>query len=107
MINIAYAAEDTIENLYQVAPFVNEYINLAYYIMLALSVFMLIWGIFKFIIYAGDENGRKEGRTIIFWGVIGIFIMLSIWGIVNLLGNTVGLAPTGSIEVPVISPIRN
>jgi hypothetical protein len=40
---------------------------------------------------AGDAQARKEGTKLIFWSVIGIFIMVSVWGLVNIVSNTVSL----------------
>ena len=104
MIEIAYAQQTNIRDLYDVAPAVSEYVNLAFFVLVALAVVVLVWGIFKFIIYAGDEAGRKEGRTVILWGVVGIFIMLSVWGLVNILRGTVSLDDQAPLSIPLIAP---
>jgi hypothetical protein len=38
---------------------------------------------------AQDESVRSKGRWHIFGGVIGMVIMLSAWGIIHLIANTV------------------
>ncbi|OHA26854.1 MAG: hypothetical protein A3C06_02315 [Candidatus Taylorbacteria bacterium RIFCSPHIGHO2_02_FULL_46_13] len=63
-------------------------------ILLTIAVFVIVWGIFKFILNAGDEEARKTGRSFILWGVVGIFLMLSVWGLVNILYNTIPLDTT-------------
>src|SRR5258706_10003371 len=76
---------DTIVNL------INNYI---FPILLAIAVLVIAWGIFKFILAAGDEGARAEGRSFILWGIVGLFLMLSIWGLVNILYNSFKLNRT-------------
>lgn len=51
-----------------------------------------LWGVSQFIFHADDETKRKEGRQVIIYGIIGLFFMTAIWGIVALLGNTFGIS---------------
>ena len=66
-------------------------LNLVFPILVAIAVFVVVWGIFKFVLNAGDEEARKTGRSLILWGVIGIFLMLSVWGLVNIVRSSVAL----------------
>jgi cbb3-type cytochrome oxidase cytochrome c subunit len=43
---------------------------------------------------AGDDTQRAEAQKLVFWGVVGIFIMISIWGLVRILINTFNLDTT-------------
>lgn len=68
----------------------------------AIAVFILIWGIFQFVTSGGDEEKRKKGRDTIVWGVIFLFVMLAVVGLVNLLDNTFAFDDTADIpKVPV------
>lgn len=58
-----------------------------------LAALIFIWGIFKMIYKGADPTARKEGQNSILWGVIGMAIMVSVYGIVRLIGNTVGIDP--------------
>jgi hypothetical protein len=73
-------------------------------VLIAIGAFVVGFGIFKFILHADDENERKTGRMMILWGIIGIFLMLSIWGLVNILVNTLPGLNTGAPRVPTIVP---
>jgi hypothetical protein len=68
-------------------------------LLIALSIVFFIWGVFKFMIAEGDK--REEGRQFMFWGVVGIFVMVSVWGLVAILTNTFKLDTTG-IKIPSI-----
>lgn len=51
---------------------------------------MFVWGVVNMIRNADSEDGRKEGRSHVLWGVIGMVIMISAYGIIRLIANTVG-----------------
>ncbi|XKT74179.1 MAG: pilin [Patescibacteria group bacterium UBA2163] len=74
-------------------------IDLATPIVVALALLYFFWGLAQYILNAGDENKKKEGREIMIWGIIALFVMVSIWGIVNVIQDTFDLRG-GTIEVP-------
>ena len=59
--------------------------------IVALAVLFFVWGAFQFVASAGDEEKRTEGRNKMIYGIIGIFVMVSVWGLVNLLEGTFGV----------------
>lgn len=59
------------------------------YFLIGLAVIVFIFGIFKMISSEGNE--KQGGRELMLWGVIGIFVMISVWGLVAILQGTFGL----------------
>ena len=59
------------------------------FISIALIVF--IWGIVKYISAAGDSQKARDGMNMIKWGVIGMFVIVSMWGLVVIILNLFGL----------------
>jgi len=57
-------------------------------VFIALALIYFIWGLANFILHADDEQARSKGKQIMVWGVIALFVMISIWGIVLILKNT-------------------
>jgi ABC-type branched-subunit amino acid transport system permease subunit len=55
-------------------------------IVLALIVFM--WGIIRFIYSANDSRDREQGKKFILWGLVTLFVLASIWGIMGILCTT-------------------
>lgn len=54
-------------------------------LLLAASAFVVfLWGVFEFIMHAGDETKRKEGKSAILWGIIGLVVIFGAYGIINL-----------------------
>lgn len=63
-------------------------------VIFAFAFLVFIWGVVKhFFINSGDEKARGEGREFIFWGIIGMVVLFSVWGFVNLLLSTLGIRP--------------
>lgn len=56
--------------------------------IVALAVLFFMWGVFQFVKSSGNEDERTEGRNRMIYGIIGIFVMVSVWGFVNLLSKT-------------------
>ena len=56
------------------------------YLIIAAAFVVFLYGIFKFISAEGDD--KQRGRELMFWGIIGIFVMISFWGLVAILQNT-------------------
>ncbi len=62
-------------------------IDILIIVVFALAFLFFIWGLTIFILQAGEKEKVEEGKRIMIWGVIAFTVMLSLWGIVNLLGN--------------------
>ncbi len=50
-----------------------------------------IWGIIQFFLNPDNEEKRKKGKTYMIWGLITLFVMVSMWGLVGVLSNTFGI----------------
>ena len=68
----------------------------------ALATLFFIYGVVSYVVKGDDEEARKKGREFIMWGIIAMFVMVSIFGLVALLSNTADLPndPTAPIEIP-------
>lgn len=59
----------------------------------ALALFAFFWGLAVFIFQAGDETARGRGKQVMLWGIIALFVIIAVWGIVALLQQIFGLDP--------------
>lgn len=58
----------------------------------ALGFLVFIWGMYKtFILGGNDEEKQGEGRQLMMYAVIGFVVMISLWGIVNLIATSLEL----------------
>ncbi len=81
-------------------------INVIVPFIVGLAVFTVFWGIFGYITKAGEEEKRAEAKNFILYGLLGIFMMLSLWGLVGIVVNSFGIdgtiAPSDIPQVPTI-----
>jgi hypothetical protein len=69
--------------------------NVFIYLLISLGVIFVIWNVVMYLIRSGsDEEGRKKAQGHILWGLVGLAVILSIWGLVNILTNTFRTMPT-------------
>ncbi len=78
---------------------VISFFDIAIYLMVAASVVVIVWGAFKMIY---SEEGRVAGRETVIYGIIGLFVMVSIWGFVNILDRTFKLSGEAPIQPPIL-----
>jgi len=52
----------------------------------------VVWFLFEVFMYtiAGDEEKKTSAKKGMIWGIIGIFVMVSVWGLVAILQSTFG-----------------
>ncbi len=93
----SFAATASIQNIIgTIASILKGLIPLT----IGVALLLFFWGIAKFILAAGSEEAVKDGRRLLIWGVVALFVMISIWGIVELLQNVfLGGSPIYSLPV--------
>jgi len=65
----------------------NPLIGLAF----AVALLIFFWGIFQFIASETSDAKREEGKKKILWGLVGMFIMFSAYGLIGLLLGMLGV----------------
>lgn len=73
----------------------NRILNGLVGLMILLAILAFFWGLIQYL-FSGEEM-KAEGLKKMFYGVIAIFVMVSIWGIIKLLQNTFGVTQNTSI----------
>lgn len=68
--------------------------NVVIPILITLAVLYTIWGVIKYAT-AKESEDQAEGRRVIISGIIGLFIIVSIWGLVAVLNSTFGINQGG------------
>ena len=71
-------------------------------LLFALAVAFFVWGMVKFFIINSDEEAKREqGKQFMIWGIVALAVMLSVWGLVGILGTTFGVS---SSVLPKVTP---
>ena len=95
----AYAAPQTFA---QFVYFLISFINPLAEILAMVAVLVFFWGIVQYIYSAGGE-GHEKGRQLIVWGVIGLFVLFSVWSLASIVVQTFfGSSAGGSVGGSVI-----
>ena len=106
---VSFAATG-VNNLSDVGTFIiNTINNVLVPVLFAVAFIVFLWGAFDvFILGANSEEVKEKGKNLMLWGLIGFFVMVSIWGLVNILlgtfvfGNSVGPAggtPAAGVQI--------
>lgn len=60
-------------------------------LLFSLATVGFIWGVIQYFLNADNEEKRKKGKSYMVWGLVALFVMFSMWGLVNILTDTFGL----------------
>lgn len=73
-------------------------------IAMAVAFLVFLYGVIKFITAGGDEEKRKGAKNLIIYGLIGLFVMVAVWGLVAVLASTFGITTGGTTNIPTFNP---
>jgi hypothetical protein len=66
----------------------------------ALCLLYFFWGVTKYIkTGAGSDKAQEEGRRVMVWGIVGLFVAFSVWGIITFMKNELGVPPVANPKV--------
>jgi len=87
----------------------NQVLNWAVPTLIACAVVYFLYGVLQYVIMGDDEEKKEKAKSTILYGIVGIFVMVSVYGLVKLVQNTfgVGLNDTNSPQTPVLPSYTN
>lgn len=59
-------------------------------LLFALAVVYFLYGLVQYLLNPDSEEIRKSSKSHMLWGIIGMFIMVSVFGIMSLILTTLG-----------------
>ena len=63
-------------------------------LIFALATVMFVWGVVQFVINSDEEAKKEKGKQFMLWGIIALAVMVSVWGLVKILGDTFNVNTT-------------
>ncbi|MDP3962513.1 MAG: hypothetical protein Q8Q03_01450 [bacterium] len=66
----------------------TEYLTIAIYLIISLAVVTFVWNVYR---YFFTEKDKKEAGMYVLYSTIGFFVILSLWGLVAILSNSLDL----------------
>ena len=77
---------------------VTNIVSLLIPLVIGLAILFFFWGIARFILSADNEEKRKQTKHLLIWGVVAMFVLVSIWGIISVLQETLNLPEDSQIK---------
>ena len=85
------SAATTVSDLSGIGKFIIDTINNIFVpVLFAIAFIVFLYGAFEtFIMGATNDVAKEKGKGLMLWGLIGFFVMISVWGLVNILTGTI------------------
>lgn len=71
-----------------VVKFLVGFINLLVFPLIGLAVVIFFVGLLRYIYQSDSAKKNVQNQKAILWGLVALFVLFSIWGILNVLNNT-------------------
>ncbi|MEX0931290.1 MAG: hypothetical protein WDZ88_00910 [Candidatus Paceibacterota bacterium] len=68
---------------------VEGIVNPTFLLMTVFALVYFLWGVMKFVLNMDNETERDTGKRHMVWGIVGLTIMVSVWGIINVIMSIV------------------
>jgi hypothetical protein len=82
-----------------------QLIRAALPVLAGLALLVFLWGLVKFIFnISKDEKGLQEGKNLMIWGLIALFILVSFLTIIDIVHDDLGFGPFA--PMPFLPPKR-
>ena len=68
---------------------------------------LFLWGVVRYLTAGGDETRLKEARGLIIYGILGLAVMVAVWGFVYIVidfifnTETIPKIPGGNVVNPI------
>lgn len=69
-------------------------------ILIGIGVLYFLWGVIKYMTAGTDSEKRKDGISGMAYGVLAVFIMVSIWGLVGFISSTTSIEQEQTVTIP-------
>ena len=76
--------------IFSLLAIVQQILNFIVPILITLGIIYFIYGVIGYVT-AKDEEKRTEARNVMIYGIIGLFVIVSIWGLIKFLGSATGV----------------
>ena len=82
-------------NIKDIVLTIKSLMDLGIPILITLALIYFLYGLAEYIFKANDVDTRTEGRERMIQGIIALFVMSTVWGLVGVISNTFNVQPEG------------
>ena len=95
-----FAFAQSLGAISNLATGITGIINILIPACMALAVLAFFWGLVKYIASASDEAAKEGGKTLMIWGMIALFVMVALWGILGWVQGQLGISGSVNTGTP-------
>ena|SRR3989338_1292395 len=90
-------AQNTSTNVQAVLVQIQGVLNIVIPVLITIGIIYFIWNVVTYML-SGDAEKREESRDHIIYSLIGLFVILAVWGLVSIIANTLGVDTSGQLQ---------
>mgnify|MGYP003393388132 CR=1 FL=1 len=79
---------------------IGNIVTIAIPIVFSLALLAFFWGLVKYIFAQGNEESKADGKKIMLWGLIALFVGSAVWGLVTFARTSLNIGSETTIVVP-------
>ncbi len=85
--------------------FTTNVISAIAFLLMTGSITAFFYGTFVFLVnqQKGDSAKSNDGKQFMLWGLISLFVMFSVWGIITALQVNLGFGTSTNIQIPAMN----
>ena len=72
-------------------------------LLFVLALLVFVWGAVKLILAAGNPEAMKDAKSFMWWGVIAMAVLASVFGLVAFLQSYFGVTGSGTFTIPKVT----
>jgi len=80
---------------------IGNVLNTLIPVLIVLGVVYFVWGVVQYVM-ASEEEAKKKGRNRMIYGIIGLVVIVAMWGFVGIIQNSFGLSGTYQGTIPCV-----
>lgn len=97
LMPFAVSAQTAIEDTESLITVINEWIGYLTILFIVILTLVFIWGAFQWGTAGANEDQKGKGKANMINGIVGIFLIFILWGIVTLVLNSFDVAPDAGL----------
>ena len=88
-VNKVYAANDIVALEDEILKLLSSIVP----VIIGIAVIFFLWAGVRFMKAGDNLEERQNARDLMIYGIVGILVMVSLWGIIQFFGNVLGITP--------------
>ncbi|HCY17789.1 MAG: hypothetical protein UR62_C0005G0021 [Candidatus Nomurabacteria bacterium GW2011_GWF2_35_12] len=70
-------------------------------VLIVLGVVYFVWGVVQYVI-SSEEEAKQKGKMRMIYGIIGLVVIVAMWGLVGIVKRTFDLDQPTNISIPTV-----